>query len=220
MRKTAFTRIMLVGLAAGFLVAATQARAEDAAQLKQKIQELQDRVDVLETELANKKVMAQKTAPIVPAAPSAPVVPTPFFNQRPDPLTEMMMLHNQMQRNMQQAFANTGMFNPKMDMKSTDKQYIITMDIPGMDKNKINIEVKEGMLSISGERRSESENNKNNQYYRQERSFGTFMQSVPLPADANAGQIDAKYNNGVLTVMVGRMKKGDKPYENQKIKVN
>ena len=121
---------------------------------------------------------------------------------------------------MRQAFANTEAFNPRMDMKQTDKEYVITMDIPGMDKDKINIEIKQDMLVISGERQSESQDNKNNQYYRQERSFGSFMQAIPLPEDARRDQIIAKYENGVLMVTVARQKKDEKKSESGKIKIN
>ena len=88
-----------------------------------------------------------------------------------------------------------------------------------MDKDKINIENKNGMLTISGERQSETNDNKNNQYYSQERSFGSFMQSVPLPEDAKIDQIEAKYKNGVLTVTVAREKKEDKKSESERITI-
>jgi HSP20 family protein len=86
-----------------------------------------------------------------------------------------------------------------------------------MDKNKIDVEVKEHMLIISGERKSEAEDTKGNQYYRQELSFGSFTQAVPLPEDAVVDKIDAKYNNGVLTVIFPREKKEEKNPGSQKI---
>lgn len=136
-----------------------------------------------------------------------------------DPFTQMVRMREQMDRNMRQAFADTGVvFNPRMDMKQNDKQYNITMDIPGMDKDKINVEIKDGELTVSGERRSETDN-KSNQYYRQERSFGTFMQVIPLPDDAQKDKIEASYKNGVLTVVVAREKKEEKKSESEKIMV-
>jgi len=129
-------------------------------------------------------------------------------------------MRNQMDRNMRQVIADTGMYSPRMDMKQTDKEYIITMDIPGMDKDKINVENKNGMLTISGERQSETNDNKNNQYYSQERSFGSFMQSIPLPDDVKTDQIEAKYKNGVLTVTVARERKENKKSNNERITIN
>jgi HSP20 family molecular chaperone IbpA len=137
-----------------------------------------------------------------------------------DPFVQMVQMREAMDRNMGQAMMDSGMsFTPRTDMKQADKEYIITMDIPGMDKDKINVETKQGMLIISGERQSETQDNKNNQYYRQERSFGSFTQAVPLPEDAKADHIEASYKNGVLTVTVAREKKEEKKSGEQKIMV-
>jgi len=163
--------------------------ADDTAQLKEQVQALQDRVNQLEAE------------------------------QSADPFAQMMQVRQQLERNMHQAFADTGSFTPRMDMKQTDRQYIITMDIPGMDKDKIDVEIKNGMLIISGERQSETQGNNLNQYYSQERSFGTFMQAIPLPEDVKADQIEARYKDGVLTVTVARMKKEEKKSGGEKITV-
>ena len=207
MRRQGLVQIVLVGvLVFGLQICGSQAWADDTAQLKQQVQDLQDRVNQLESELGNRQQAASATA-------------MPAYSQWVDPLTQMMLIRDQMNRNMRQAFADTGEFSPRMDMKKTDKQYIITMDIPGMDKDKINVENKQGMLIISGERRSETEDDKNNQFYHQERSFGTFMQAIPLPEDARGDRIEARYKNGVLTVTVARVKKEEPRPESQKITV-
>jgi len=212
MRNGYLLQHVLGGILVFGMVTSNQAMADDSDQLKQQVQVLQDRVNQLENQLANKQ---QIPPTAVVSTPGLPV-----YDQWQDPLTQMMLMQEQMDRNFRQAFANTQVFNPRMDMKQTDKQYIITMDIPGMDKDKINIENKEGVLTISGERRSETDNNQNNQYYRQERSFGSFMQSIPLPEDAKTDQIDAKYKNGVLTVTMARLSKEEKKAQNQRITVN
>ena len=207
MKKQSLIQIVAAGvLATGLLAFSAHSFADDTAQLKDQIKTLQDRVDQLESELANKQQVT-----MLPAMP--------VYDQWVDPFTQMAILQRQMDRNMRQAFSASGAFNPRMDMKQTDKQYVITMDIPGMDKDKINIEVKDGMLTISGERKSETQNNKNNQYYRHELSFGTFMQAIPLPEDAKTDQIDAKYNNGVLTVTLPLVKKEEKRMGGQRIVV-
>jgi HSP20 family protein len=214
MKKQKVIRIMLaVGLVLGAWMTSSKAFADDTSQLKDQVQALQNRVNQLESQLANK----QQDTSAAPLA-TAPVPPIPFYDQWQDPFAQMIMMRNQMDRNMQ-AIADTGMFSPRMDMKQTDKEYIITMDIPGMDKDKINIENKNGMLTISGERQSETDDNKNNQYYSQERSFGSFMQSIPLPEDAKTDQIDARYKNGVLTVTVARERKEDKKSESERITI-
>jgi HSP20 family protein len=190
----------------GSLMISGQAFADDTAQLKEQVQALQNRVSQLESQLGNDQQVSAMSA-------------MPAYNQWADPFAQMVLMREQMDRNMRQAFADTGAFTPRMDMKQTGDKYIITMDIPGMDKDKINVEIKQGTLVISGERQSETKDNKNNQYYRQERSFGTFMQAIPLPEDAKTDRIDAKYNNGVLTVTVARMKKDEQGPGEQKITV-
>ena len=208
MRRQNLVQIGLGGvLGVGLLMAIPRVWADDNAQLKDQVQALQERVNQLEDQLAGKTQVSQ------PAA-------MPVYDQWEDPFTQMLLMRRQMERNMRQAIAGTEAFNPRMDMKQTDKQYTITMDIPGMDKDKINVEIKQGMLIISGERRSENEDNKNNQYYSQERSFGSFMQSIPLPDDAKTDQIEAKYKNGVLTVTVARERKENKKSNNERITIN
>ena len=215
MKRQHVIQIMLLGgLAVSVLIPSPKAFGDDTAQLKDQVQALQNRVNQLESQLANKQQDTSATA-----LATAPVQPMPFYDQWQDPFAQMIMMRNQMDRNMRQVFADTGMFSPRMDMKQTDKQYIITMDIPGMDKDKINVENKNGMLTISGERQSETKDNKNNQYYSQERSFGSFMQSIPLPDDAKTDQIEAKYKDGVLTVTIARERR-EKKSENGRITIN
>jgi len=217
MRKERLIQIVLVGgLIVGVLNFGARAYADDAAQLKDQVKALQERVDQLETQLGNKQPALQ-TAVVQPAVIAQ--VPVPAYNQWDDPFSQMMRMQAQMDRNMHQAFAESAVFNPKMDINQAKDKYIISMDIPGMDKDKINVEIKEGLLVISGERRSEAQDNNNNQYYRQERSFGTFTQVIPLPEDAKKDEIEAIYKNGVLIVSVGRMTKEEKKQENEKILV-
>jgi HSP20 family protein len=207
MRKHYIVHVVLGASAVvGSLMISGQAFADDTAQLKEQVQALQNRVSQLESQLGNDQQVSAMSA-------------MPAYNQWADPFAQMVLMREQMDRNMRQAFADTGAFTPRMDMKQTGDKYIITMDIPGMDKDKINVEIKQGTLVISGERQSETKDNKNNQYYRQERSFGTFMQAIPLPEDAKTDRIDAKYNNGVLTVTVARMKKDEQGPGEQKITV-
>ena len=210
MQSQKLIQVGVVGiLTAGLLALSAQARADETARLQEQVKALQERVDQLESERGLKQPRAAQTPAIV-------------YDQWTDPFTQMALIRQQMERNIRQAqsFADASAFNPRMDIKETPKEYIITMDIPGIDRDKIDVENKDGMLVISGERRSEAKDNKNNnQYYRQERFFGSFMQAIPLPEDAKTDQIEAKYNNGVLTVTVARMKKEEKKPEEYKIMV-
>ncbi|MDE2027221.1 MAG: Hsp20 family protein [Candidatus Omnitrophica bacterium] len=203
-----------VALVAGMMILGTgltnpQAWADETSQLKQQVDQLQEKVNQLQAQLAGR----QQAVPLA----------EPQYTQWQweDPFAQMMLMQQHMENRMQQAFGNTEGFTPRMDMRKTPQQYIITMDIPGMDKNKINVETKQDMLVVSGERQKEEENkgNAGNQYYRQERVFGSFLQVVPLPEDADKSKVNADYKNGVLTITIDRIKgKGQKP-GSQKIQV-
>jgi HSP20 family protein len=77
----------------------------------------------------------------------------------------------------------------------------VRADLPGLKKEDVTVDVEDGMLAISGERRDEHEEDRDG-YYRSERSYGRFYRAVPLPDGANAEQIDASFNDGVLEVTV------------------
>ncbi|MBF0571710.1 MAG: Hsp20/alpha crystallin family protein [Candidatus Omnitrophica bacterium] len=212
MNKTHFLikKVSVIAVMVGGLLMSSKVWADDTAELKDQIQALQSKVDQLQAQLASKQN----------SAPGAYSPTNVIYDQFEDPFAQMMRMQAQIDRNMGQAFADNGMaFTPRMDMKQTDKQYIVTMDIPGMDKDKINVEIKDGVLTVSGQRQTENERN-NSQYYYQGRSYGSFMQAIPLPKDAKKDQIEAAYKNGVLTIKVGRMTKKEEKAENEKITIN
>ncbi|KAJ3189041.1 hypothetical protein HK101_008994 [Irineochytrium annulatum] len=91
----------------------------------------------------------------------------------------------------------------KMDLTESDKAYTIRADLPGMNKEDVNISVKDDVLTISGERCQTNEQ-KDEKRHLVERSYGKFSRSVRLPQDADQEQISAQMNNGVLEVNVAR----------------
>ncbi|MEW5832322.1 MAG: Hsp20/alpha crystallin family protein [Campylobacterota bacterium] len=82
-------------------------------------------------------------------------------------------------------------------MQEDDKRYLITIDLPGIDKKEIKVETSGNRLSVSGERKEESTGKESS-----ERSYARFQQSFLLPPDANLDAIEASSKNGVLTVTV------------------
>lgn len=195
-----FFRIMIVGMLVLVMPGVARAAAgEDVATLKKQISELQGQVADLE------KKLAETTSPQA----------DPDYETW-DPFAEMRALQRQMDALMgvplsgYQPLARRGSngfgapvpFHLDYDIHETDKAYLITFDMPGMEKSKINVEVKEGALLISGERSSESQESKANKIYRQQRSFGYFSRVIPLPKNARPETVQAKYDNGVLTVTV------------------
>src|SRR4051812_6717215 len=90
---------------------------------------------------------------------------------------------------------------PAMDVVETDEHLVVRADLPGLDREDIEIEVKDGTLTITGERRAEHED-KDEGYHRVERSFGRFARSLELPRGVEPGSVEAGFERGVLEVKV------------------
>jgi HSP20 family protein len=88
---------------------------------------------------------------------------------------------------------------PRVDIKETDKEYVITAALPGVKKDDVKITVDNGMLTVSGERKEEKEE-KSKGYLRREMMSGQFMRSFSLPAGTHPEDIKAKHSDGVLTL--------------------
>lgn len=91
--------------------------------------------------------------------------------------------------------------SPSLDVAESDKSFEISVELPGVAEKDLDVTVSEGVLSIKGEKRSESEE-KDKNFHRVERSYGSFERRLTLPADADAEKIDAGFANGVLTVTI------------------
>ena len=92
-------------------------------------------------------------------------------------------------------------FAPASEASSNDNGYRIVMELPGVAEKDIDVSVHNGVLTIKGEKREEKEEKKEN-YYFSERSYGSFQRSFRLPDDAVEGDIAADIKDGVLTVSV------------------
>lgn len=92
-------------------------------------------------------------------------------------------------------------WTPRTDVSETDDRYIIRMDTPGLTKEDVNVQLHNGLLSVSGERKSENEEKKEN-YHRVERSWGHFYRSFTLPQASDSERVTASLADGVLTVEV------------------
>jgi len=91
--------------------------------------------------------------------------------------------------------------SPRVDIYEQGNELVITADLPGMKKEDVTVELDQGDLVIRGEHKAESEVREED-YYRMERSFGSFYRRIPMPADLQAEQIAARYHDGVLEVRV------------------
>ncbi len=86
-------------------------------------------------------------------------------------------------------------------MAEIDGKLTVRADLPGMEKDDINVEIKDNRLTIQGERKNELEEEKEG-FYRSERSYGGFCRSLALPENANIDDANATFKNGVLEVTI------------------
>src|SRR6185503_4483718 len=94
-----------------------------------------------------------------------------------------------------------GAFTPAVDVREIEDCYLVCMDVPGIPRSDIKINVQNGRLTVSGER-SQEEKNEDKKFKRIERSFGSFERTFQLPQDVNADKVQARYENGVLEIML------------------
>ena len=92
-----------------------------------------------------------------------------------------------------------GEWGPKVDLSETDKDYQISVELPGMDKDDVELLLSDDRLTIKGEKKSEKEE-KEKDYHLVERSYGSFQRSFALPTGVDAGKTKAEFAKGVLTI--------------------
>lgn len=97
----------------------------------------------------------------------------------------------------------SGWLRPTTDISSTDREYTIRLDLPGVSKDDVKVELCGDTLRIRGERRHEVED-KGRDYHTVERAYGSFQRVLSLPADADGAQARAEFKDGVMTVTLPR----------------
>ena len=90
---------------------------------------------------------------------------------------------------------------PEIDVFEKDNRLVTKIDLPGMKKDDVKVEVTDGHLAISGERKTEAEEKKEN-FYRCEREYGSFYRAVPLPEGVKLDDVKATFADGVLEVSI------------------
>ena len=92
-------------------------------------------------------------------------------------------------------------WSPKIDVVERDNRLVTRVDLPGMKKEDVSVEVTDGHLALSGERKRETEEKKDN-FYRSERQYGSFYRAVPLPEGVKLDDVKATFADGVLEVSI------------------
>jgi len=106
-------------------------------------------------------------------------------------------------------FRASGDLAPEVDVRETGDKFEIAAELPGMDEAEIEVKVSGGVLSIAGEKRLESKEDKAD-YHLSERSYGRFMRAFRLPETADEEHIAAEFAKGVLTVTVPKRQEAAK----------
>jgi len=95
-------------------------------------------------------------------------------------------------------------FSPSVDIEEKEKEFRIIAELPGLNKEEITINIKDNLLSISGEKKQEKKTEDEN-YHRTERIFGSFQRTFRLPEYADQDNIAAEYKNGILNVSIPKL---------------
>lgn len=109
-------------------------------------------------------------------------------------------------------------WSPRCDMTESDGQTVLHVELPGVDQKDMEVEVREGVLTVRGEKRSEKKEEEKGRVY-SERFFGSFERSVTLPPDVDESKISAQLRNGVLEVRFPKAAAASKP-EAKKITIS
>lgn len=90
-------------------------------------------------------------------------------------------------------------FAPRVDVTETENELHISAELPGIDAKDVDVSISKDMLTIRGEKREEQEE-KGRNYYRTERSYGSFQRMISLPAEVDSDKVEATFKNGVLSI--------------------
>ena len=98
---------------------------------------------------------------------------------------------------------------PSLDVSETDSEYVVKVEVPGIDPKDIEISLMNNLLTIKGEKKQEKEEKEEN-YHLIERSYGSFTRSIRLPSQVQNDKINATYKNGVLKVTLPKTEEAKK----------
>jgi HSP20 family protein len=116
-------------------------------------------------------------------------------------LAHALGLHTQQQGSGQ---ATTAAWAPALDISERKDAYLVTVELPGVEADDLQVTLEDGLLTIQGERHFAHDSSEQ-QFHRVERRYGAFRRSITLPAHVMAEGIEASADNGVLQILVPKM---------------
>ena len=140
-----------------------------------------------------------------------------------DPLRDLTTMQNRLNRFVRESYSPEGpeealtttSFAPPVDIYENEHTIAVKMDVPGIDEKDIDVRMENNTLTVHGERKIEKEEKEEN-FRRVERQYGSFTRSFTLPSSVDTGQVSAHYDKGVLKINLAK-KAEAKP---KQIKVN
>lgn len=119
-----------------------------------------------------------------------------------EPIRDIDYLSNRFQRifdNFPGLPVERDSFSPRIDISETKDNLVIHAEIPGVPKENLKITLQDNILTIEGEKKNVNEE-KDVEYYREERAFGKFKRSFTLPVEVDSDKVDAKFEDGILEI--------------------
>lgn len=109
-------------------------------------------------------------------------------------------------------FTGQGNTMPGVNVKETEKEFLVEMAVPGMKKEDFNVKIDNNLLTVSSEKKDESsEKDKEGRYIRREFSYQSFQRAFSLPENCDKESIDASYANGILHISIAKKQADLKP---------
>jgi HSP20 family protein len=128
-----------------------------------------------------------------------------------DPFRDLLSIQEEMNQLFNRAYGQPGqgqsgestgrLWAPALDISERKDAYVVTVEVPGVKADDLEITLEDGLLTVQGERRFEQESSEQ-QFHRVERRYGAFRRSITLPSQVKADAIEASFDNGVLQITV------------------
>lgn len=124
-----------------------------------------------------------------------------FNSKKLSPFRDFTQIEDSFDRMMSEMLAKRDAFTPTCDVLEEGNNYILKFDMPGVSKNEVKVEVIDNQLTVSAERKEEKKHESKKKFL-SEVYYGSYTRSFTLPGAVDEKKVDAKFENGVLTVTI------------------